>query len=89
MGTLNGDVKRISTIWENVDGNDVSMPLIVLSEHEKYSYLWAEDYHTGKIPPLPGRVVAFIMFIPLCGLTRGDIGFDCEKQLWNMVTGGF
>jgi len=41
VGTLNGDVKRISTIWENVDGSDVSMPLIVLSEHEKYSYIWS------------------------------------------------
>jgi len=60
-----------------------SLPLIVSTDPEKYPYLRAE----GKIPLL-GRVVAFIMFIPLCGLGGGG-GFDCEKQLWNMVTGGF
>jgi len=35
VGTLNGYVKHIE------DGNDVSVPLIVLSDHEKYSYIWS------------------------------------------------
>jgi len=35
VGTLNGYVKR------RVQGEDVSVPLIVLSEHEKYSYIWS------------------------------------------------
>ena len=38
VGTLNGYVKsRVQGRWPY---NDVSMPLIVLSEHEKYSYIW-------------------------------------------------
>jgi len=78
VGILDGDISL------PVDEKNESLPLIVSTDPEKYPYLRAEDYHTGK--NLPGRVVAFIMFIPLCGF---GIDFDCGKQLWNMVTGGF
>ena len=80
VGILDGDISL------PVDEKNESLPLIVSTDPEKYPYLRAEDYHTGN---QPGRIVAFIMFIPLCGLTRDGGGFDCYKQLWNMVTGGF
>jgi outer membrane lipoprotein len=70
VGTLNGYVKR------RVQGEDVSVPLIVLSEHEKYSYIWSiseEKYRDaddpkGKTAHLFENVVGFIMTIPFCAL---------------------
>jgi len=86
VGTLNGYVKRrVQGRWPY---NDVLMPLIVLSEHEKYSYIWSiseEKYRdaddpTGKIPLLLGNVAGFFITIPGCALAglgnRGDLCID-------------